>query len=193
MTTPVFCNLFECGLVSADAPFENCREHGNVHHDPEKYSLCHWLKSDFFQSFSSHFRSDKKERYYQYSSGDLRECIPRCVELRQERADNRGGDITSIIPDLIEIGVTILNPLQPECLNLKKLKKEFGAHLVFEGSIGTQSTMPFGTSDEIKRVIRERKKTLGYDGALIIAPTHILEPEVSLENIEAFVEACREK
>jgi len=103
------------------------------------------------------------------------------------------GDITSIIPDLIEIGVTILNPLQPECLNLKKLKKEFGAHLVFEGSIGTQSTMPFATPDEIKRVIRERKKTLGYDGALIIAPTHILEPEVPLENIEAFVEACREK
>ncbi len=102
------------------------------------------------------------------------------------------GMIEKIIPELIEIGVTILNPIQTECMDPVELKRKFGKQLVFDGSIGTQTTMPFGTPDEVKRVVAERKKTLGYDGALIISPTHVLEPEVPIENILAFVEACRE-
>ena len=102
------------------------------------------------------------------------------------------GNIMEIIPDLIEIGVTILNPVQPECIDLHEVKKQYGKHLVLDGTIGTQSTMPFSGPEEVKRVVRERKKTLGYDGGLILSPTHILEPEVPLENIAAFVDACRE-
>ncbi|MCM8771810.1 MAG: hypothetical protein NC922_01840 [Candidatus Omnitrophica bacterium] len=101
------------------------------------------------------------------------------------------GNIENIIPELIEIGVTILNPLQPECMDIYKLKKEYGKYLVFDGTIGTQSTMPFGKPEEIKKLIKERKEKLGYDGALILSPTHILEPEVPIENIEAFIEASR--
>lgn len=101
------------------------------------------------------------------------------------------GNVRDIIPELVEIGVTILNPLQPECLDLLEVKKRYGKLLVFDGTIGTQSTMPFGSPEEVKKVVRERKRNLGYDGALILAPTHILEPEVPLENIEAFVEACK--
>ncbi len=103
------------------------------------------------------------------------------------------GNIGQIIPELIEIGLTILNPVQPECLDVLQVKKQFGKALVLDGSIGTQTTMPFGTPAEVKRVVRERKKTLGYDGGLILSPTHVLEPEVPVENIEAFVEACREQ
>ncbi|MCX8082050.1 MAG: hypothetical protein N3D17_01430 [bacterium] len=102
------------------------------------------------------------------------------------------GNINTIIPELIEIGVTILNPLQPECMDITKIKKEYGKHLVFDGTIGTQTTMPFSSPEEVKNVIRQRKKELGYDGALILAPTHVLEPEVPLENIEAFISACKE-
>ncbi|HNQ34449.1 MAG TPA: uroporphyrinogen decarboxylase family protein [bacterium] len=103
------------------------------------------------------------------------------------------GNVYSLIPKLIEIGVTILNPLQPECLDVVRVKREFGRHLVFDGTVGTQSTFPFGTPEEVTRVVRERKRTLGCDGALILAPTHTLEPEVTPENIEAFVAACREE
>jgi uroporphyrinogen decarboxylase len=71
------------------------------------------------------------------------------------------------------------------------LKKDYGKYIVFDGTIGTQSTMPFGTPDEVKKVVRERKEKIGYDGALILSPTHVLEPEVPIENIEAFVEECR--
>ncbi|MBM7582139.1 uroporphyrinogen decarboxylase [Caldicoprobacter guelmensis] len=103
------------------------------------------------------------------------------------------GNIMDIIPELIEIGVTILNPIQPECMDPIEVKRKYGKHLVLKGTVGTQSTMPFGTPDEVKRVVRERKRTLGYDGALILEPTHVLEPDVPIENVIAFVEACKEK
>ncbi len=100
------------------------------------------------------------------------------------------GNIGAIIPDLIEIGVDILNPVQPECLDLPFLKKEYGRDLVFDGTIGTQTTLPFGTPEHVRRVVGERMELLGGDGALMLSPTHVLEPEVPLENIRAFVEAA---
>ncbi len=103
------------------------------------------------------------------------------------------GNIMDIIPELIEIGVTILNPIQPECMDPIEVKRKYGKHLVLKGTVGTQSTMPFGTPDEVKKVVRERKRTLGYDGALILEPTHVLEPDVPIENVIAFVEACKDK
>lgn len=101
------------------------------------------------------------------------------------------GNIEEIIPELIEIGVTILNPIQPECMDPVKIKNLYGDRLVLDGTIGTQTTMPFGTADDVRKAVRDRKKSLGYDGALILAPTHILEPEVPLENILAFFDECR--
>jgi uroporphyrinogen decarboxylase len=101
------------------------------------------------------------------------------------------GNIEAILPELIEIGVTILNPVQPECMDPVSLKKRWGDRLVFDGTIGTQSTMPFGSADDVRRVVAERRRTLGRDGALILAPTHVLEPEVPVENILAFVEAAK--
>lgn len=96
------------------------------------------------------------------------------------------GFIEPIIPDLIEVGVDILNPVQPECMDPAKLKKQYGDKLAFWGTMGTQSTMPFGTSDDVRKVVRERIETVGYDGGLLLAPTHVLEPEVPWENIVAF-------
>jgi len=103
------------------------------------------------------------------------------------------GNITDIIPELIEIEVTTLNPLQPECIDVAEMKKKYGKHLVFDGTVGTQSTMPFGSPEEVKRVIRENKKNYGGDGGLILSPTHVLEPEVPVKNILAFVDACKEE
>lgn len=100
------------------------------------------------------------------------------------------GNIEAIIPELIEIGVTILNPVQPECLDPISIKKKYGDRLVLDGTIGTQSTMPFGSTDEVKQVVQSMKEKIGFDGALILSPTHILEPEVPIDNILAFIEAC---
>jgi uroporphyrinogen decarboxylase len=101
------------------------------------------------------------------------------------------GNIADIIPELIEIGVTILNPIQPECLDPIAVKKQYGDKIVMDGTIGTQTTMPFGSIDDVRGLIRNNVSKLGYDGALILSPTHVLEPEVPLENIEAFIETAK--
>ncbi|MCD6506900.1 hypothetical protein J7M22_09790 [Candidatus Poribacteria bacterium] len=102
------------------------------------------------------------------------------------------GNIEDIIPDLIEVGVDILNPVQPECMDPVKLKRLYGDKLTFWGTIGTQTTMPFGTPEEVKRVVHERVRTVGKGGGLVLAPTHVLEPDVPGENVIAFFEAVEE-
>ncbi len=101
------------------------------------------------------------------------------------------GKCWDIIPDLIEIGVTVLNPVQPECLDLAQVKKHFGDRLVFWGGIGTQTTMPFAKPDELYRTVQRTIGILGPTG-YFPCPTHVLEPEVSWENILAFLRAVEE-
>ena len=102
------------------------------------------------------------------------------------------GVIYDIIPELIEIGVDVLNPVQPECVDPVELKKQYGHRLSFWGTVGTQTTMPFGSAQEVREAVRHMIETVGVGGGLLIAPTHILEPEVPWENIEAFVQAVRD-
>jgi len=103
------------------------------------------------------------------------------------------GNVEAIIPELIEVGVDVLNPVQPECMDPAALKQHYGDQLTFWGTIGIQTTMPFGTPAEVKRVVRERIRTVGKGGGLVLAPTHVLEPEVPYENIIAFIEAIEEE
>jgi len=101
------------------------------------------------------------------------------------------GNIYDIIDELIEIGVDILNPLQPECMDSILIKKKYGDRLCFWGTIGTQTTMPFGTSEDVAKKVDEMIDNVGYDGGLVLAPTHMLMPDVPWENIEAFVSAVK--
>lgn len=102
------------------------------------------------------------------------------------------GNITAIVPELVEAGLDILNPVQPECVDADAIRSRFGKRLTFDGCIGTQSTMPWGTPDEVRARVKELIDKYGKNGGLIIAPTHVLEPEVPLENIDALFDACRE-
>ena len=101
------------------------------------------------------------------------------------------GNIAAIIGELMAAGVTILNPVQPECLDPAEVRRTY-PDLNLHGTIGTQSTMPWGTPDEVRRVVAERIATCGAAGRLILGPTHVLEPEVPIANIEAYVQAARE-
>lgn len=101
------------------------------------------------------------------------------------------GAIWELIPDLIEIGVSVLNPIQPECLDIAAVKREFGKDLIFWGGIGTQTTMPFDSPEEVYDSVRRTIDTLGPTG-FFPCPTHVLEPEVTWENIEAFLRAVDE-
>jgi uroporphyrinogen decarboxylase len=99
------------------------------------------------------------------------------------------GWIEPIIPDLIEIGVDILNPVQPECMDPIKLKNLYGDKLCFAGTIGVQSTLPFGTPDDVAREVKQRISKLGPTG-LMLGPTHAMQPDVPVENILALYETA---
>lgn len=101
------------------------------------------------------------------------------------------GNVSDIISRLIESGIDILNPLQPECLDLDLIYNKYHGKLCFDGCIGTQTTMPFGTAKDVKQNVKEIINKYGLNGGLIVSPTHVLEPDVPFENIEAFAETCR--
>ena len=101
------------------------------------------------------------------------------------------GQVSRFIPEYLEIGVDILNPVQPECNDLAAIGRQYGDRLSFWGGIGIQSTMPFGTPADVMAAVTEVRQALGSKAGLLIAPTHILEPEVPWENVLAFVDAAR--
>ncbi|MCL4385737.1 MAG: hypothetical protein M1479_04360 [Actinobacteria bacterium] len=96
------------------------------------------------------------------------------------------GYVIPIIDDLIEVGVDILNPIQPESMNPYEIKKRWNKNLCLWGSISVQSTFPFGTKKEIIENIKERLKFIGPGGGFIIGPTHNIQIDTPLENILAF-------
>ena len=101
------------------------------------------------------------------------------------------GDVTPLVDDLIEIGVDILNPVQPECMNLEAIAEQYQTRLAFSGMIGTQTTMPFGTPDDVRGAVARCRSLHECGARVIVAPTHVLEPDVPWENIDAFVESVR--
>lgn len=102
------------------------------------------------------------------------------------------GYVIPFIPHLMEAGVDILNPVQPECMDFNELHAEYSDTLSFNGTLGTQTTMPFGTPEDVREVVIRNLETAGDKGGLFVSPTHLLEPEVPWENVEAYVQACKE-
>ena len=101
------------------------------------------------------------------------------------------GNIADIIEDLVEIGIDILNPVQPECVDPVAIRKRFGKRLAFDGCVGTQTVYPFGTPEDMRKTVRGLARDLdARNGGLILSPTHVLEPEVPPANVVAFFEAC---
>ncbi len=102
------------------------------------------------------------------------------------------GNVEPLIPELIEIGIDILNPIQPECMDPAAIKQRYGDRLSFWGTVSVQRTMPFGTPEEVRAEVQARVREVGRGGGLILAPAHVLGPETPWENIVAFFEAADE-
>jgi uroporphyrinogen decarboxylase len=116
----------------------------------------------------------------------------RAVNPAIKIAYHSDGVIYPIIPELIEIGVDVLNPIQPMAMDPGKLKREYGKDLCFWGSIDIQQTLPFGTPQDVRLEIINRLKTIGRGGGLLIGPTHNLQLDTPLENFWAMVETIRD-
>jgi len=98
------------------------------------------------------------------------------------------GYFYDVIPDFIEIGLDVLNPIQPASMDPWKLKQEFGDRLSFWGSVDVQRTLPLGTPSEVMEEVLLRLRTIGRDGGLIIGPTHYVQIDTPLENFWAMVD-----
>lgn len=104
------------------------------------------------------------------------------------------GSIKPLIPDMIEMGLDVLNPIQPGAADMdpRDLKARFGARLSFHGSVDIQKTLPFGTPTDVRAEVRDRMEALAPGGGFIICTAHNIQPDTPLENIVALFEAYRE-
>jgi uroporphyrinogen decarboxylase len=109
------------------------------------------------------------------------------INPRVKVAYHTDGNVEPIIPELIEIGIDVLNPIQPASMDPAKIKKAYGDKLCFWGTIDEQQTLPFGTPDDVANEVRQRLQTVGNDGGLILAPTHHVQLDTPLENFWAMV------
>jgi uroporphyrinogen decarboxylase len=102
------------------------------------------------------------------------------------------GQIQQILPDLVEIGLTVLNPVQPEVLDHGWLRETFGERLAYYGGVSTQSVLPFGSPDEVRAAVERCVRTLAPDATgLLLAPSHRMMTDISMANVAAMLEAFR--
>ncbi|OGG44675.1 MAG: hypothetical protein A3F84_11555 [Candidatus Handelsmanbacteria bacterium RIFCSPLOWO2_12_FULL_64_10] len=102
------------------------------------------------------------------------------------------GDLTAIMPDLVEVGFTIIDPIQPECMDVVEVKKRWGRRIVVHGTIGVQSTLPFGTVEEVRAEVRKRIEDMAWDGAFVLRAANEIMYDVPVENIVACFETARD-
>jgi uroporphyrinogen decarboxylase len=104
------------------------------------------------------------------------------------------GDVYPLIPDYIEMGLDVLNPVQPYVAEMEhdKLKHEFGGRLAFHGGIDLQKVLPFGTPEQVRAEAVKVMRDLGSGGGYILAPTHYLLPDVPPQNVIALRDAVME-
>ena len=104
------------------------------------------------------------------------------------------GTLKPLIPEFIEIGLDILNPIQPMAKDMEPefLKKEYGKDLIFFGGICVQDLLPNSTPAKIKSEVKRRAEILGHKGGYIIAPAHNIQDDTPIENILALFEAVEE-
>jgi len=103
------------------------------------------------------------------------------------------GNVEKIIPSLIEMGADVLNPVQPEAMDLKTLKDSYGDSLTFWGGITTQTVLPFGTPEDVKQEARRVRDLMSRGGGYIFSASQELQGDVPAENIVALVEVAKEE
>jgi uroporphyrinogen decarboxylase len=103
------------------------------------------------------------------------------------------GNIVPIIGDMIDIGLDILHPIQPEAMDILYLKREFGAFLTFCGGIRTQDLLVHGTPGEVRAEVMKLKELMGNRGGYILEPGITIQADVPPENIVAMIDAAMEE
>ena len=104
------------------------------------------------------------------------------------------GGVEPLISEFIDAGFDILNPVQcsAEGMNSAYLKETYGKDIVFwGGGVDTQKTLPFGTSGEVKREVKERVKIFGKDGGFVFSSIHNIQAKTPIDNIVSMIETVK--
>jgi uroporphyrinogen decarboxylase len=102
--------------------------------------------------------------------------------------------VAPILDDLVEIGMDVFNPVQPNVPGHEPtdLKSKLGDRLSFWGAIDQQHLLPNGNAAQIARDVEQKIRVLGAGGGYMCSPAHIIQADTSMENVEAFISAVKE-
>jgi uroporphyrinogen decarboxylase len=105
------------------------------------------------------------------------------------------GNVIDIVPDLIDLGLDVIDPLQPGAMDLEETARRFGGRIAFQGAIDEQHLLTEGSPRQIKDEVRRTIDLLGrpFGNAFIVAPANMLTPDIPFENLVALFEACHEQ
>jgi uroporphyrinogen decarboxylase len=98
------------------------------------------------------------------------------------------GNVCEILGDMIDIGLDFLHPIQPEAMDIYRLKREFGRYVTLWGGIRTQDLLPKGTPEEVRAEVRRAKWEMGEEGGYILEPGIIIQADVPVENMVALID-----
>lgn len=121
-----------------------------------------------------------------------------CYELLHTAIRKKGlavfhhscGDVTELMPEIIDLGVDVLDAIQREAMDIDFVKKEYGKYIVLFGGLGSQSTIPLGTPAQVVQEAEETVKMLGKGGKYILGPSGSIPSEAPIENVVALVDFC---
>lgn len=103
------------------------------------------------------------------------------------------GNVESLMENIIDCGVDVFDPFQPEAMDIWSLRERYRGKLAFWGGLSVQQTFPYGTPDEVTAAGRKLLSEMAPGGGYILAPAHSLTGDVPVENIEAFLKMAREQ
>jgi uroporphyrinogen decarboxylase len=149
-----------------------------------------WLGDDFGTQNSLIVSPDTWREFFKPRYAALIQEF-RAIKPDVKIAYHSDGNIESLLPEYIEIGVDILNAVQPKSMDPARLKRRFGKNLSFWGTIDIQEVMPYGAPKDVEEEVMLRIRTVGPGGGLILGPSHNIQPDVPLENILAFYDAAK--
>jgi uroporphyrinogen decarboxylase len=131
-----------------------------------------------------------KTMFHQFVAPYLTEMIERIHSLGGKVLYHSCGSIAPFIGDLIELGVDILDPIQPTGPDMwpEALDARYGKRICFHGGIDMQHLLPHGSADEVRQAVQRYCQTLGREGGYLLGPTHLFQPDVPPENILAVYE-----
>jgi uroporphyrinogen decarboxylase len=138
-----------------------------------------------------------------FSPGQIREFLIPRMKRMIDLAHSAGvyvffhsdGAVRKIIPDMIDAGIDVINPIQWRCKGMGRegLKKDFGGQVVFHGGVDNQQTLAFGSVGDVREEVLYNLEVLGAGGGYILAPCHNIQPVTPVENVVAMYETAYER